>query len=98
MNAQNLAGLDLVIYSAPWCGDCRRLERWLRTESLSFPKVDIESDPKAADRLERETGKRAIPFVLVNGKDWVPGYHKELPSRFDPERFVQDVWNQANAN
>lgn len=97
MSAKNLAGLDLVIYSSAWCGDCRRLDRWLDAEGLSFPKVDIESDPGGADRLERETGKRAIPFVLVNGKRWVPGYHKDLPNRFDPERFVREILGEATA-
>jgi hypothetical protein len=53
--------------------------------------VDIEADPEAAERLERETGKRAIPFALVNGRIWVRGYHRELPARFDPALFVREV-------
>ena len=91
MDPKNLADLDLTIYSAPWCGDCRKLDRWLASEGLSFPNIDIEADPAAADRLERETGRQAIPFVLVSGKRWVPGYHKELPGRFDANRFVGDI-------
>ncbi len=96
MNPKKLEGLDLVIYSSAWCGDCKRLERWMSSEGLSFPKVDIVANPGGADRLERETGKRAIPFVLVNGKSWVPGYHKDLPTRFDPERFVREVLEAAS--
>lgn len=91
MAAHPIAALDLVVFSAPWCSDCKRLERWLTSEGLAFPKVDIESSPEAAERLERETGKRAIPFVLVNGERWVPGYHKDLPTRFDPDRFVREI-------
>lgn len=97
MSPQSLSALDLTIYSAPWCGDCRRLDRWLATEGLSFPKVDISADPDAADRLEQETGKQAIPFVLVNGASWVPGYHKDLASRFDAGRFVQEIQAAAKA-
>lgn len=88
---QELRGLDLVIYSAPWCSDCRRLDRWLEAQGLAFPVVDIEADPEAAERLERETGKRAIPFVLVNGRRWIPGYHRELAARFDPARFMAEI-------
>lgn len=91
LDPKDLSGLDLVIFSAPWCGDCRRLDRWLAEQGLALEKVDIEEDPGAAERLERETGKRAIPFVLVNGRHWVPGYHKDLPTRFDPDRFVREV-------
>ncbi len=88
---KDLAGLDLQIYSAGWCSDCKRLKAWLDREGLAFPVVDIEEAEGAADRLERETGKTAIPFVLVNGRSWVRGYHKELPTRFDPDLFVQEV-------
>jgi hypothetical protein len=41
--------------------------------------------------LEAETGKRAIPFVLVDGRHWVRGYHKELPQRFDPKLFLSEL-------
>ncbi|MBS1784766.1 MAG: glutaredoxin family protein [Acidobacteria bacterium] len=92
---KDLAGLDLTIYSAGWCPDCRRLESWMQREGLHFPVVDIESEEGAAERLERETGKRAIPFALVNGRTWVRGYHKELPTRFDPSLFVQEVLEAA---
>lgn len=88
---KDLSGLDLVVYSAAWCGDCRRLDRWLADQGLVLAKVDIEAEAGAAERLERETGKRAIPFVLVNGRRWVAGYHKDLPTRFDPERFVREI-------
>ena len=88
---KDLAGLDITLYSAGWCPDCRRLESWMVREGLAFPKVDIEAEPEAAERLERETGKRAIPFLLVNGRVWVRGYHKELPTRFDASLFVREV-------
>lgn len=88
---KDLAKLDITLYSAGWCPDCKRLEAWMAREGLAFPKVDIEADPAAAERLERETGKRAIPFLLVNGRTWVRGYHKELPTRFDPALFLQEV-------
>ena len=94
--ASDLAGLDITVYSAGWCPDCRRLEAWLDREGLSFPTVDIEAEPDAAEKLEAETGKRAIPFLLVNGRAWVRGYHRELPTRFDPALLVQEVLAAAS--
>ena len=86
-----LNAIDLQVYGAAWCPDCRRLDRWLAETGIKHGKVDIETTEGAAERLEAETGKRAIPFVLVNGKHWVRGYHRELPHRFDPDLFVQEL-------
>jgi glutaredoxin len=88
---EDLSALDLVVYSAPWCPDCRRLEAWLAANAVPHAKVDIEATPGAAEKLEAETGKRAIPFFLVNGKRWVRGYHKELPQRLDGDLLVAEL-------
>ena len=87
----DLAGLELAVYSATWCPDCRRLEAWLAEHQVTYAKVDIETASGAAEKLETETGKRAIPFVLVNGKRWVRGYHKELPQRLDGDLFIEEL-------
>jgi len=86
-----LESLDLQVFTAEWCPDCRRLERWLTDNGVAHSKVDIEAVPGAAERLEAETGKKAIPFILVNGKTWVRGYHRELPQRLDPDMLVQEL-------
>jgi glutaredoxin len=86
-----LEGHDLALYSAEWCGDCRRLKRFLDSLGVSYREVDIEADPDAAGKLEEETGKRAIPFVLVNERSWVRGYHKELTSRLDPRLLLDEL-------
>ncbi len=91
----DLQGLELQVFSATWCGDCRRLDRWLAENQVKHAKVDIETTPGAAERLERETGKRAIPFILVNGTRWVRGYHRDLPGRFDPELLVRELLEAA---
>lgn len=87
----DLSGLDLQVYTATWCPDCRRLDRWLSEHAVPHTKVDIETVEGAAEKLETETGKRAIPFILVNGQRWVRGYHRELPSRFDADLLVAEL-------
>lgn len=96
-DAAQLAGLDLQVYSATWCGDCRRLDHWLAEKGLQFPKVDIETENGAAERLEAGTGKRGIPYFLVNGKRWVRGYHKELPQRLDTALLIRELLAAAKA-
>ncbi len=86
-----LDGHDLAVYSATWCPDCTRLKRWTAKLGLTTREVNIDSVVGAAEKLEEETGKRAIPFVLVNQRTWVRGYHKELPGRFDPALFLTEL-------
>ena len=86
-----LKTMDLQVFTATWCPDCRRLERWLTDNGVAHTKVDIETVAGAAELLEAETGKKAIPFIRVNGKAWVRGYHRELPQRLDPDMLVQEL-------
>ncbi len=86
-----LAGHDLAVYSATWCPDCTRLKRWLASTDIATHEVNIDSEDGAAEKLEEETGKRAIPFVLIDGKHWVRGYHKESNLRFDPALFMAEL-------
>jgi glutaredoxin len=86
-----LEGHDLAVYSSSWCSDCRRLKRFLDASGITYREVDIEADPAATEKLEAETGKRAIPFLLVDGRTWVRGYHTELASRLDPRLFFDEL-------
>lgn len=95
--ASQLAGLDLHVYSATWCPDCRRLDGWLKEQGLHIIKVDIETVEGAAERLEAGTGKRGVPYFLVNGKRWVRGYHKELPQRLDTDLLIRELLEAAKA-
>jgi glutaredoxin 3 len=88
---KRLAGHDLAVYSAEWCPDCTRLKALLSRERIAHRLVDVEADSAAADRLVRETGKRAIPFILVDGGVWVRGYHKELPERLNPGLLLKEL-------
>ena len=86
-----LSGHDLVVYSETSCPDCRRFDRWAHENGVKLTKVLISEDAHAAEKLERETGKMAVPFILVDGRRWVRGYHKELPSRFSADMLVSEL-------
>lgn len=86
-----LHGHDLAVYSAGWCPDCKRLKHWVESNGVVVREISVETDATAAEKLERETGKIAVPYILVNGKAWVRGYHRELPGRFNPEVLVSEL-------
>jgi mycoredoxin len=65
--------MDLTVYSAPWCGDCREAKRFLAKHNIPYTEIDIESTPGAADEVIKRTGKRAIPQFVIDGR-WVQPY------------------------
>ncbi|WP_041586579.1 glutaredoxin family protein [Terriglobus saanensis] len=65
--------MDLKVYSAVWCRDCREAKRFLQKHSIAYTEIDIERVPGAADELLAHVGKKAIPQFVIDGK-WVQPY------------------------
>ena len=65
--------MDLKVYTAVWCRDCREAKRFLDKHSISYTEVDIERTPGAVDALLQNVGKKAIPQFVIDGK-WVQPY------------------------
>ena len=64
---------DVVLYTAAWCGACLPAHRFLQEHGIEYRSIDIDEEPEAAEELHRETGKRGIPFLRVDGT-WVRAY------------------------
>ncbi len=65
--------MEITLYTAFWCPDCREAKRFLQRHKLDYREIDIESTPGAADEVVRRTGKRAIPQMVIDG-EWVQPY------------------------
>lgn len=65
--------MQLTVYSAAWCRDCREAKRFLDHHNIPYQEVDIETTPGAVDQLLANVGKRAIPQFVIDGK-WVQPY------------------------
>ena len=65
--------MDLTVYSASWCRDCREAKRFLAKHSIAFQEIDIENTPGAAEQVIANVGKRAIPQFVIDGR-WVQPY------------------------
>ncbi|MBK1733829.1 hypothetical protein CKO15_00740 [Halorhodospira abdelmalekii] len=55
----------LVLYERKWCPFCMRVGLTLRSLGLELERIDIGTDPEAAQRLEREGGKRMVPCLYI---------------------------------
>lgn len=56
---------SLTIYSAVWCGYCRRLKSQMEREGISFVEVDIEDVPGAADLvMSVNGGMQTVPTLV----------------------------------
>jgi len=71
----------VILYSAPWCGFCKRAAAFLRQRGVDFVERDIEAEPAAAGELERKlraAGLRGggIPVLDIGGR-LVIGFDRE---------------------
>ncbi|HET7347842.1 MAG TPA: glutaredoxin family protein [Acidobacteriaceae bacterium] len=80
--------VNLLVYSASWCRDCREAKRFLDSHEIPYTEIDIEENPEAAEEVFAHTGKYAIPQFVIDG-EWVQPYrpgrgflYKEMSDRF----------------
>lgn len=90
--------MELTVYSARWCHQCRVARAFLDEHNIPYIEVDIDEDPEAAAELERGTGKRAIPHFRLNG-EWVQPYVPRLGFKFKEMRelFGLDQLSQVQS-
>jgi mycoredoxin len=64
--------MEITLYTAFWCPDCRTAKRFLATHNIPYKEIDIETTPGAAEEVIRATGKRAIPQLVIDGRWFQP--------------------------
>ncbi len=78
-------GKRIVMYTTPWCPDCRAAKTFLRARGVPFEEVDIETSPDAAAIVMKlNDGMRKVPTLDIEGTI-VSG------DQFDPSRFEKDL-------
>ncbi len=70
---------EITMYSADWCGDCRRSKRLLDSLDVKYNLIDVEADASASDKvIEINGGQRSIPVIV-----FPDGTHLTEPSDND---------------
>jgi len=66
----------ITMYSADWCGDCRRSKRLLNELNVPYTIIDVDADESAAEKvIEINGGMRSIPVIVFDD-----GTHLTEPS------------------
>lgn len=74
--------MELIVYTSPWCGDCRVAKRWLDRHHIPFQEINVEENPEAIQDVIKNTGKRAIPQFVIDGR-WVQPYTPGTGFKYD---------------
>jgi glutaredoxin len=56
---------EILVYYAPWCGDCRVAKRVFEQYQIQYRLVNIEDDAEARRRVQEiNGGYRSIPTII----------------------------------
>ncbi|MCU7864143.1 MAG: DUF4124 domain-containing protein [Candidatus Thiodiazotropha sp. (ex Lucinoma borealis)] len=72
MSQGTLSNERVVMYSAKWCGYCKKARRYFKSNRISFVEYDVESSAKGK-RDYKKLGAGGVPIILV-GKHRLNGF------------------------
>jgi mycoredoxin len=63
-----LTTTPIVMYSASWCGVCRKAKQFLAENGLRYQEIDVEETPNGWSKVQQLAGRRAVPVIVVDGR------------------------------
>lgn len=72
---QMKAGSNAVLYSAEWCGYCKKAKAFMNENNIRFTELDLDKSDEYIDQFEADGGE-GIPYLVV-GKRKVSGFNEE---------------------
>jgi glutaredoxin len=63
----NAARGDVVMYSASWCGVCKRARQYMVSKGIPFTEHDVEKSDIGRSDYKKLNG-RGVPIILVGDK------------------------------
>jgi glutaredoxin len=63
---------DVIIYSAAWCGPCKRAKAWMASQNIPFADYDVETSEQGKKDFAA-MGGRGVPMILV-GEQRMTGF------------------------
>ena len=73
------APATIILYSADWCGWCKKAKKHLDRKGINYEIRDIDR-PHYLDELVAKTGQKGIPVLDVGGR---------VVTGFSPDEYDQ---------
>ena len=58
---------NVSMYSAAWCGVCKKAKKYFNKNSISYVEYDIDKD-KAARKRYKEMGATGVPVIFIGDR------------------------------
>ncbi len=58
----------VVMYTTAYCPYCMQAKALLRHKGVAFEEVDVSADDALRDKMVRESGRRTVPQIFINGE------------------------------
>lgn len=58
---------QVKLYTRTLCSWCLDAKDYLRQHHIPFEEIDVGQNPEAKEEMERVSGQRYVPTIVVNG-------------------------------
>ncbi|WP_177504658.1 glutaredoxin family protein [Anaerosinus sp.] len=65
------------VYSITTCPWCDKVKKYLKTKSVEFEELNIESDESARRQCYKLSGDLTVPVTTPDGENYVVGFDKD---------------------
>lgn len=75
--------VDIKVYGASWCPDCRRAKQFLDEQRVPYDWIDLDAHPESKSIVEeRNNGATIIPtIVFADGSHLAEPTNEELATK-----------------
>ncbi len=64
---------EIQIYTAGYCGFCRRAKALLESKGVSFTEIHVDHDPAKRMEMVQRCGRRTVPQIWI-GEQHIGGF------------------------
>lgn len=79
---------DVTLYTRKWCGWCVDAKEYLQQHGIAFQEIDVGRDPAADKEMQRLSGQRYVPTIVIDGHvlaNFDTGQLEEFLAKLSPE-------------